>query len=156
VPALADRLEDIPALAQHFARDERGAPLTVARDAIALLQAERWPGNVRELKHVMEVASAFAVGSIDARTLSAVLAGRDGARAADAPAASSAERRSLIEVLERSAWDADDAAKLLGIHRATLYRRMKRLAVVAPHATVAPSRGESRGSGATNATGFVN
>lgn len=151
VPSLGDRVDDIPALALHFARRSRGAEVTIDRDAMALLQSASWPGNVRELKHVIEVASAFAIASIDARTVSAILGGRVASQE-PGPTALQAERRTLIDLLERAGWDAGDAARQLGVHRATLYRRMKRLSIVAPRATVAPSRVESRECDTTAAT----
>src|SRR2546430_10488874 len=59
VPALRERREDIPALAEHFmgrlsGRAEAGGPRTIARDAIDLLSNYHWPGNVRELQNVIE------------------------------------------------------------------------------------------------------
>ena len=156
VPALGERVDDIPALARHFARRFRNAEISIEPEAVALLQRAAWPGNVRELKHVVEVAAAFASDAIDVRALSPVIAGRAASCSAATPSALHVERRDLIDVLERARWFADDAAKELGIHRATLYRRMKRLAIVPPRATVAPSRGVSRVDGATHAKPFVN
>ncbi|HVX41707.1 MAG TPA: sigma 54-interacting transcriptional regulator [Gemmatimonadaceae bacterium] len=152
VPALSERIDDIPLLALDFARRARDAEISIDRDALALLQSTTWPGNVRELKHVVEVAAAFSGASIDARTVAAVLSGRTVAQVSPLPSVPHAERRALVDVLEGAGWDADAAARRLGVHRATLYRRMKRLAIVAPRATVAPSRAESHGSGATGAT----
>lgn len=58
VPSLADRREDIPALAEHFfaryARAQGLAPPTVSPEAMAALQAYEWPGNVRQLRNVIE------------------------------------------------------------------------------------------------------
>ncbi len=63
VPPLRERLEDIPALAEHFlgafaARHGR-APCTLHDEALAVLQAQQWPGNVRQLKHEIERAAIF-------------------------------------------------------------------------------------------------
>jgi DNA-binding NtrC family response regulator len=68
VPPLRERVEDIPILAQHFARltaKEIGktiAPLPA--ETIALLQAHDWPGNIRELAHVVERAVILAPGPV--------------------------------------------------------------------------------------------
>src|SRR5687767_8381647 len=59
VPPLRDRRDDIPLLVNHLLkRAER--PVTVAEDAMILLQRYRWPGNIRELQNVMEQAMWFA------------------------------------------------------------------------------------------------
>ena len=58
IPSLADRREDIPALADHFftrhAREQGLRPPTISPEAIAGLQAYDWPGNVRQLRNVVE------------------------------------------------------------------------------------------------------
>jgi DNA-binding NtrC family response regulator len=58
VPPLRERLEDIPALAQHFLRElaEGAPPKRLREDALARLFQHDWPGNVRELMHVLERA----------------------------------------------------------------------------------------------------
>jgi DNA-binding NtrC family response regulator len=55
VPPLRDRPEDIPLLAEHFARSQK-TPLTFQPEAVASLCAYRWPGNVRELRNAVERA----------------------------------------------------------------------------------------------------
>ncbi len=67
LPALCDRLDDLPALVRHFlARAARRLDRTLAitDDALALLARHLWPGNVRELKHVIEEAAVLATGGI--------------------------------------------------------------------------------------------
>lgn len=61
-PSLADRMEDVPMLAQHFlARLGENAPAkTLDPDAMKKLVSHTWPGNVRELAHVVERAYIFA------------------------------------------------------------------------------------------------
>src|SRR3546814_19532253 len=58
VPSLAERREDIPALAEHFftrySAEQGIAPPILTKDAIAALQAYDWPGNVRQLRNVVE------------------------------------------------------------------------------------------------------
>jgi DNA-binding NtrC family response regulator len=66
LPALRDRREDIPLLAQHFlntiARERRMEPKNLADETVARLLAHSWPGNVRELRHAMERAMAVVRG----------------------------------------------------------------------------------------------
>jgi two-component system response regulator PilR (NtrC family) len=63
LPALRDRVEDIPLLAEHFLskyRDQMAKPITgIAQETMDLLQAHAWPGNIRELENVIERAVAL-------------------------------------------------------------------------------------------------
>jgi transcriptional regulator with PAS, ATPase and Fis domain len=59
VPPLRDRRDDIPLLVQHLLK-KADRTVTVAEDAMILLQRYRWPGNIRELQNVMEQAMWFA------------------------------------------------------------------------------------------------
>lgn len=142
VPALADRIDDVPLLARHFARlTER----TIADDALRVLTTHAWPGNVRELRQVVDAASIFADGPVDAAAIEAAISNRGASGAV--PVRSLAERSELVAVLEGAAWDTVRAASKLGIHRATMYRRMKRHGIELP-AVSAPAvvfrRGEAR------------
>ncbi len=130
VPPLVDRIDDVPALARHFLGTS-AARLT--DDAIASLTARAWPGNVRELRQVLDAASVFANGRIDAEAIDAALSNRG--PDARSPARSLTERSELVAVLQRAAWDTDRAASELGIHRATMYRRMKRHGIEIPSVT---------------------
>ncbi|MBK6695579.1 MAG: sigma 54-interacting transcriptional regulator [Myxococcales bacterium] len=123
VPALRDRLEDIPALARAFAReaarDEGRQEPTLEADAVARLVAHAWPGNVRELKTVIVRTVLFEPSaSIRAEHLAWTSAerGRDSAE--------SRERQRVAEALEKSAGNQTRAAKLLGISRRTLLNRL--------------------------------
>lgn len=126
VPALRERSEDIPLLALAFLR-ELGASENVSIDPeiARLLRAHEWQGNVRELKHVVR-NSVMLSGSpeLRERELREVMswtAPRDGL----AMRGKRAEQR-LMEVLELCGWDMLEAARQLGIHRTTLYRRLRR------------------------------
>jgi two-component system response regulator PilR (NtrC family) len=127
-PALRDRREDIPLLAEHFtsrfARQMGKRVAKVSEEAMTLLQAFSWPGNVRQLENVIERAVAL-------ETTEAVLPERlpDSVRQPERSAAlpvigdgfsldsylQSVEARLLAEALERSAGDRALAARLLGI-----------------------------------------
>jgi DNA-binding NtrC family response regulator len=126
VPALVDRVDDIPVLARHFL-----GPARMTEEAMAALMSRAWPGNVRELRQVLEAASVFANGAIDVVAIEAALANR-GANASS-PARSLTERSELVALLESAAWDTSRAASELGIHRATMYRRMKRHGIEVPN-----------------------
>jgi len=93
------------------------------------LEQYAWPGNVRELRHVVE---RITILSGDTRTVSqgvaqaAIGAGAELLTVKANQDDREIARRSLLQVLESAAWNADRAAELLGVDRATVYRRMKR------------------------------
>ena len=140
-PPLRERLDDLPLLVQHFlatATAGRG-PTAFAPDAIDALLAHPWPGNVRELANVVRRAALACPGDvIERRHLPAEL----GARRPPLAAGSSRmpaivddevvplrelERRAIAAALARTGGNVTVAARLLGIGRATLYRRLAEL-----------------------------
>jgi len=131
VPALTERLEDVPPLARHFAALASAAAAPLAPDALERLQAHDWPGNVRELKNLVERVVALApAGALHARDVEAHL--RRPRAAAVMPDAAAGERDELLALLARCGWDTAEAARRLGLHRATVYRRMERLGISLP------------------------
>lgn len=130
VPPLRERLEDIPALVRHFVASRRNGDAAVefTPSALQVLQRHDWPGNVRELRNVVERGIALAqekrVSRDDIRASlgSGLLTSspRDGRNFA---------RKRLQEVLEDCDWNVGAAARRLGVHRATIYRRMRRLGI---------------------------
>jgi DNA-binding NtrC family response regulator len=134
VPPLRERMDDIPLLVEHFVR--RGQPndvVVVMREALEMLQQRAWPGNVRELRQVVEAAAVFGREVLDVDAVALALANRAASReVAAAYSEGVAARRELISVLEKAEWDTERAAQTLGVHRATIYRKMKRLGVEVP------------------------
>jgi DNA-binding NtrC family response regulator len=130
IPALAERRDDIPMLARHFLTADGNGHVALDDDAAELLRDRHWPGNVRELRHVMSLVAALC----GARVTSTALRRALGLRLQPELTLVNdvAERRELTEALERHRWDTDRAAEELGIHRTTLYRRMKRHRLTAP------------------------
>lgn len=126
VPSLSERVDDVPDLVRHFLRCAGRPELDVTPEAMARLQDSTWPGNVRELKQVVDVASAFARHAVDEGALDLAFANRHSSSPEQSGAEDLVERRALVDVLETADWDTGRAASILGIHRATIYRRMKR------------------------------
>jgi DNA-binding NtrC family response regulator len=126
VPALVERMDDLPALAAHFAAlASPGAAIPIPLEALAQLREHDWPGNVRELRHVVERAVAFAAGgAVDAFELELGASSTADERIT--------ERDELLALLAACGWDTEAAARRLGVHRATIYRRMERLEIVRP------------------------
>ena len=141
VPALRERPEDIVQLAEFFlsqTRERIGRPeVTISRAAMRLLLDWSWPGNVRELENTIERATILcATGVIEATDLPSRIrgVGTPKAFAADLPDAG-IELRTAVEnfenglirqALERTGWNKNQAAKLLGLNRTTLVEMLKR------------------------------
>jgi two-component system response regulator HydG len=132
LPPLRERPEDIPSLAQHFLDefcDRFGSGPFAMSDALrARLCAATWPGNVRELRNAIE--SMVALSPPDELDLS-LLPG-DAPSADAAPRATLADRMAayergiLITALAACGGNRTEAAKALGIGRATLYEKLER------------------------------
>lgn len=126
VPALRERLDDVPLLVNHFLHACGGLP---EDGALRLLQEYDWPGNIRELRQVVEWAAALGNRRLSREAVEAALGERLGARRLDDGAQLVVERQLLMDALKRHEWRTDLVARELGIHRATLYRRIKRLRI---------------------------
>jgi DNA-binding NtrC family response regulator len=159
VPALAERMEDIPALAMHFAARVRpGWSGTVTGRALRLLQGSSWPGNVRELKQVVESAMVFAGADLDAEAIRVALAHRipAGVQSEASAEVYSVARRRLESVLEQFSWNTERVAASLGVHRTTIYRRMRRLGLDFPPVRCTPTSADrSPSDGANGAAPFA-
>jgi len=130
LPGLADRKEDLPLLQRHFIERmaaEYGKPIRgIAPRAKILLARYSWPGNVRELENVLAHACMMCEGdTIDIQDLPEHLtAPEDNARSGDEDLLSMAEvhKRHAVRVLAAVHGNKAEAARILGLHRATLYR----------------------------------
>jgi DNA-binding NtrC family response regulator len=130
LPPLRDRRDDIPALVNHFLRlhavSLRKPALTVSNQAMKQLVAADWPGNVRELSNVLERAAILAGDRIEVEHLPAPLHGGAGMPTELKPAVERFSRQHIEWVLRLANDNREEAARLLGIDPATLYRRLAR------------------------------
>jgi len=142
VPALRERSEDVPLLAQHFlakAQEKMGkqCPLELSRAAAQLLAEYQWPGNVRELENTIERAVLLCAGPvIEPKDLPQRVCGlgtekRITPRLPDTGidlrnAVESFENQLIRQALERTKWNKKQAATLLGLNRTTLVEMLKR------------------------------
>ena len=141
LPPLRERRDDIPALATYFlarsAHDYARPDLTLGEDALLALRRHDWPGNIRELKNAVDRLAIFAE--------SATISGTDVATALretqrhdddvdDAIDSDDGELRGevrrremavIVEALSRCNWNVSEAARQLGIARASLHRKIK-------------------------------
>ena len=138
IPPLLARLDDIPALVQHFItkfnsvfqRTVKG----ISKDALSVLTCYQWPGNVRELESAIE--SAFAFGSSDTIQKfdlpSYITEHIDGdsdktpVGKAGVSTLFEAERQLLVQALEVAKGNKTHAAQFLGISRPRLYKMIQR------------------------------
>lgn len=146
LPPLRERRSDIPLLAEHFLkkyREEVNKPIRgFTPEAMDLLQTYHWPGNIRELENAVERAVVLARSEwITPADLPPTVRGAVPALAtATAPAVrgpsslkealQDPERRLILAALEAHNWNKQRAARALGINRATLYKKMKRLGLL--------------------------
>jgi DNA-binding NtrC family response regulator len=143
LPALRERLTDIPLLAAHFLQrvcDETNKQVSGFSDeALAALQAYHWPGNVRELQNAVERAVLLGKHprvmpedlprdiAAGAPVTLRPATGRTLKKALEAP-----ERQIILETLREHSWNRNATAAQLGINRTTLYKKMKRLGLETP------------------------
>lgn len=127
LPPLRERDDDVARLIDFFLehyRKERGRPKLKLTDAArAKLLAYQWPGNVRQLRNVMDSAVVLADGN---KITPQDLGLRDsGSEPLDSLQIEHWEKKLIGEALKRSRGSVPEAAKLLGIGRATLYRKIE-------------------------------
>jgi DNA-binding NtrC family response regulator len=128
VPTLAQRREDIPLLVEHFLCALPGESARRATDAaLARLWAEDWSGNVRELRQVVETAAAFGGAVVDETAVALALAHRPGlVHETWTDDSVVADRARLATLVEQHEGHRGRIAEALGVHRTTVYRRMRR------------------------------
>jgi DNA-binding NtrC family response regulator len=150
MPSLRDRPEDIPVLAEHFARqvaEQNGwKPRGFERGAIDELVGYAWPGNVRELRNVVERLLLLTDGAVDVTTVRQVLAGRhskvalptpsdgrasDGGRTSGtlAERVQAYEREVVVQELNAHGHRATETARALGLERSHLYKKCQQLGI---------------------------
>ncbi len=130
VPALRERLDDVPLLVRAFI--EREAPGTVLSPAaMNALESHSWPGNVRELLHHVQRLLSLGVARIERahlpRSLRQLAPGRAPQKAAVESNRAADPRAELERVLESSQGNITHAARALGLTRHGLKKRMLRL-----------------------------
>jgi DNA-binding NtrC family response regulator len=134
LPALRERAGDVALLTDHFleriARERGRKPPRLEREVLELLERYAWPGNVRQLENVLQRLSLLAGERAITRE---VLESDEGLRQVFLPRAQAAplfsleqtEREEIRKALEAAAGNRDRAARLLGISRATIYRKIR-------------------------------
>ena len=134
IPALYERVEDIPLLANHFlnyyTKKYRKDVLSITPEAIIKLKKYPWPGNIRELQHAMERAVIMA----DSSTLQEgdflfSRKGNENSVGADTLNLDEVEKAAVIKAIQLHNGNISKAADELGLTRASLYRRMEKYGI---------------------------
>jgi two-component system response regulator HydG len=132
IPPLRERKTDIPILVNSFLEkfsEANGKMRTISEDAIARMMAYDWPGNVRELENAIERAIALGSGPIlHAGDLPTNLQYGTGDRLPqndEMLPLDELERRAILRALREAGGDKLAAARMLGIGKTTLYRKLK-------------------------------
>jgi len=138
VPSLRERPEDIPLLVrhfvQHFARRMNRVIDTIASETMSALVRYPWPGNIRELQNLIERAVILSTGPV-LRVPLQDLQNRAVAGSARPQTLEEAERAHILATLKETKWvmaGPNGAAARLGMNRATVYFKMKKLGIVKP------------------------
>jgi two-component system nitrogen regulation response regulator NtrX len=133
LPSLRERHQDIGELATYFlsefcARNNFHAK-TIDDEVISILEQYEWPGNIRELRNAIE---RMAILTPEDRLTTESIPFE--IRTPPAPRSSglheirdSAERDRILQALDQTAWNVSSAARLLGIERTNLHKRMRTL-----------------------------
>ena len=134
IPPLRDRLEDLPLLEEHFIKrfNKKFGKLVggLSAEVKRIFMDYHWPGNVRELEHALE--HAFIVcrhGTIGVSHLPNHLRNPGGGRNGNHRPAGADERGAIRDALERSSWNKAKAARMLGMSRRTIYRKIARYGI---------------------------
>ena len=134
LPALRDRPEDVPLLAEHFlqrfclATNKRIHGFTPA--SLDLLKRHPWPGNIRELENAVERSVVLAKSGYIQPADLPPLSGEN----ALGPTASldEVEKQHVLKTLAAVDWNIKRAAEIMGIERATLYNKIRRYGISRP------------------------
>jgi len=152
VPPLRERNEDLPLLCAHFLEKFNGryqkSVKGISPAAYHLLIRFRWPGNVRELENAIERAVLVAK-SADVQPQDLPDSIRGDAVAEDAftvpphHTLAEIERMAVVQTLQRTNWNKQEAAQILGLYRPTLYSKIKKHHIKDPRAQVRVAENEA-------------
>jgi len=139
LPPLRERMEDIPLLCDHFINRfnviQKKNITGISDDAMAVLMSYSYPGNIRELANIIERAFILCKnGLIEKKHLPEALWVAAGKITAPGDAASlkNLEKSYLLKILEQNGWNCPQTARQLGMHKSTLYRKIKALHITRP------------------------
>jgi len=132
LPPLRERKDDIPLLAEHFLRihsSKLNNIYNISSQALAILMQYDWPGNIRELKSAIQHAVAFTSKDtiIPSSLPSHILSANNEKRSDEKKQMSlhELEKIYMLQMLEDLSWNLSQVSKIMGVSRATIYRKVK-------------------------------
>nr|NJM04065.1 sigma 54-interacting transcriptional regulator [Desulfobacula sp.] len=137
IPSLRERREDIPLLTDHFLelfntrfkKQING----ISNEVAAAFMNYPWPGNIRELEHAVEHGFVLCQGkTLLFEHLPVEIKEYSGTEKFPPPEKSPAGKEDLLKALDRSGWNKSKAARLLGIGRRSIYRRIEEYKILKP------------------------
>lgn len=138
LPPLRERMEDIPLLAEHFIARfnalQKKNISGVSDEAMAVFMSYGYPGNIRELANIIERAFILCkTGLIEKKHLPESLFTQTASTAAtDSTSLKDMESTCLLNALRQNNWNRLQTARQLGMHKSTLYRKIKSLGLTLP------------------------
>jgi PAS domain S-box-containing protein len=134
LPPLKNRKEDIPLLIDYFINRfnklKNKAINGISPDTMAILMNYDYPGNIRELEHIIERAFVLCQGSIiNISDLPAEMQPERSESIRQPKSLDDLEARFIIETLRKNNWNRSATAHDLGMHKTTLWRKMKKLGI---------------------------
>ena len=130
VPPLRERKGDVPLLVQYFLQkynQRYGQQTRLTTSGLKAMQDHIWPGNVRQLQHMVERLSILAPGGwIDEASVKEAIASSE-PREQGSDSLADTEIDQIRRVLSAAGGNKSRAAKILGIERKTLYRKLERM-----------------------------
>jgi two-component system nitrogen regulation response regulator NtrX len=137
MPALRERRDDIRPLAEYFLGEfcarNNFKSRRFADAAFEALEDYSWPGNIRELRNTVERMAILTRGEVieaEAVPVEIRIARSSGTRGNLREAKESAEREHILRALEESKWNVSSAARVLGMERTNLHKRIKALGLM--------------------------
>ncbi len=137
LPPLRERKEDIPFLTERFIKHRnqlRGRSVTgVTLETMRLLMAHNYPGNIRELENIIEHAFVLCPdGMIEPCHLPESFHAKTITPAVNGEALKHAEAQTILDALKRNHYNRLKTAHQLGMHKSTLFRKIKKLKIKLP------------------------
>jgi len=141
LPPLRERMEDIPLLVERFIKKmnhiKGRAVSKVSKETMSLLLAHDYPGNIRELENIIEHGFVLcSEGEIEAAHIPAYLtqqaSSRSNARFSMEESIGLSEKETILKALKQTNYNRLAAAKELGVHKSTLFRKLKKYQISLP------------------------
>ncbi len=134
MPPLRERTGDLQRLAEYFLDEfstrNNFKPKTINAEVFEVLEGYGWPGNARELRNVVERMAILTQGdriTVGSIPMEIQIARESGPKSNLQEVRESAEREHLAKVLKDTNWNVSSAARILGIERTNLHKRIRSL-----------------------------